>query len=422
MQLDGQLVKQIVKLMRVNRRQSGPFTYTVPSPDSYPYQWFWDSCFHAVILSHFDVSSAKHELLSLVHWQFKNGMIPHMIYWPGLEKGGQFPTIEGKHYQSIHWGKRHTSSLIQPPMLAYAAWRIYLVDGDREFLAGMLPPIHHLHNYLLRQRDPRHHHLVGLIHPDESGEDNSPRFDHALHMRSRQRIEENYRRRLRLIERYRTVRFVVARRMDRAHWVRDVPMNAILVENLRAEARIAEVLGDIHAAALALERAERVKQAMRTHMLSGCMMYSTYGLEYEPIRMKTWAIFAPLFAELLTRAEADELVRGHLLNKREFMTPYGVPTVAKSEPSFDPMGFWRGPTWMATNWFIYVGLRRYGFDEEAEAIARTSRELLGKSGFREQYHPVNGDGMGATNFTWGGLVIDMDSRGLRHRHQSHLPV
>ena len=41
------------------------FQYTVPDPIVYPYQWLWDSCYHAIVLSHFSVEDAQKELLSL---------------------------------------------------------------------------------------------------------------------------------------------------------------------------------------------------------------------------------------------------------------------------------------------------------------------------------------------------------------------
>ena len=62
---------------------------------------------------------------------------------------------------------------------------------------------------------------------------------------------------------------------------------------------------------------------------------------------------------------------------------------------------------MATNWFAYRGLKRYGFEEEAAIVAKQSRELVEQSGFREYYHPHTGVGLGAHDFTWGGLALDM---------------
>ena len=124
--------------------------------------------------------------------------------------------------------------------------------------------------------------------------------------------------------------------------------------------------------------------------------------------MKTWAIFAPLFAEILNRSEAKRLVEKHLLNPKEFWTNYPVPTVSIDEPSFDPKGFWRGTTWIAINWFIYKGLLNYGFSDIAKQIQQSSINLIEKSGFREYFNPLTGEGLGAKNFTWGGLVLDMD--------------
>lgn len=397
--MDKALAKQIKDLMAKNRRQTNDSVYTLPSTDSYPYQWLWDSCFHAIILSRFDTPMAKAEMLSLTHHQFSNGMLPHMVYWE-TTNDGSFP--------KIRWGRSHTSSITQPPMLAYAVWQIHCLSPDLEFLRSMQKTINRFHRYLLKYRDPRHHHLVGLIHPDESGEDNSPRFDSALTMVARQNIEENFQRRKVLIKRFRNYRFAIKNRMDRRHWVRDVPFNAILVRNLQAQASIAEALGDHAQHRWAKHQAEAVKQAMRTIMMdSDGVMYSTMGRNYQPIKIKTWAIFSPLFAKVLTKAEAEKLVHEHLENKYEFDAPYCVPTVALNEASFNPSGFWRGPIWMTTNWFIVKGLQAYGFDAQANKIIDQSLQLLKKSGFREQFNPLTGKGYGAHNFTWGCIVMDM---------------
>jgi glycogen debranching enzyme len=397
--MDKNLEQKIINIMTQNRRQTNGVTYTLPSPDSYPFQWLWDSCFHAIILSHFDAQSAKSEMLSLTHHQFSNGMLPHMVYWKN-SNANSFPRIR--------WGRSHTSSITQPPMLAYAAWQIHCLSPDLEFLQTMQGTIDRFHHYLLKYRDPRHHHLVGLVHPDESGEDNSPRFDKALTMVARQNIDENFKLRKILIKRFRNYHFAIKNRMDRRHWVRDVPFNAILVKNLHDQANIAEALGDKQQSKWATHQAKLVKNAMRNIMMDpDNIMHSTVGRNYELIDIKTWAIFAPLFANLLSDAEAKNLIHSYLENKSEFATQYSVPTVAISEPSFDPAGFWRGPVWMATNWFIVKGLQEYGFNRQADRIIAQSIELLKKSGFREQFDPLTGEGYGARNFTWGGLVMDM---------------
>jgi len=387
--------------MLKNRRHFGQHSYTVPSPTSYPFQWFWDSCFHAIILSYLDTAAAKAELLSLASKQFKNGMIPHMIYWEDPHKY-TFP--------SIPWGKHRTSSIVQPPMLAYATWAVHQKDPDKKFLSEMLPVIVKLHKYFLTIRDPYRHHLAGLVHPDESGEDNSPRFDSVLQLKPKQTIDANYHRRLILVNRYRIQQFRIKKHMEKFHWVRDVPTNAILTVNLLYESLIAGELHEFNQATWARQQSEEVAAAMRKYMLEGNVMWSTMGRNYHHIEVKTWAIFAPLFGNILTPEEAHRLVSGHLLNKKEFAARYSVPTVALNEPSFDPKGFWRGPIWMATNWFIYLGLLNYGYEREAAKILEDSLMLVTKHGLREQFNPLTGEPMGAYNFTWGGLVLDMLAR------------
>ena len=39
-----------------------PFAYTCPSPSHYPWQWYWDSCFAAIMWRHFDPTRSRREL------------------------------------------------------------------------------------------------------------------------------------------------------------------------------------------------------------------------------------------------------------------------------------------------------------------------------------------------------------------------
>lgn len=392
------LTQASLKLLLNNRRNAKNLQYTVPSPDSYPYQWLWDSCFHAIILSHSNTNDAKKEILTLVSRQFENGMIPHMIYW---DKRGptDFPVIE--------WGKKDTSTITQPPMVAYAVWAIYQKDKDKTFIKKVYPNLYHFYRYLLNERDPHENHLIGIMNPDESGEDNSPRFDKPLGLPPVHTLKENTKRRLNLVKQNIDCNFDAPFCMRNFFWVKDVPFNAIMVENLRLLSKIATNLGYREDADFFTKESENISLAMRKLMLKDNLFWSTFGESYQKIKIKTWAIFAPLFARILTQKEAKKLVEEHLLNPNQFWTKYPVPTVSLDEPSFDPKGFWRGPVWIAVNWFIYKGLLNYGFWDIAKQIKKSSVSLIEKSGFREQFNPFTGQGHGARNFTWGGLIVDM---------------
>ncbi|MEP6693421.1 MAG: hypothetical protein ABJB39_02120 [Chloroflexota bacterium] len=88
-----------------------------------------------------------------------------------------------------------------------------------------------------------------------------------------------------------------------------------------------------------------------------------------------------------------------------------MPSVAASEPSFDPgwltQTTWRGPTWINVNWYLYWGLRAHGFGEVASELARRTVAMQATGGIREFYDPRTAEGYGATDFGWSCLVLDL---------------
>ena len=196
--------------------------------------------------------------------------------------------------------------------------------------------------------------------------------------------------------------------MKNFFWVKDVPFNAIMVENLQRLVYIAEKLERGYDAEYFSRKRDAMIKAMRALMFEDGFYWSTFGENYQKIKVKTWAIFAPLFAKLLSRDEAEILVKNHLTNPKEFWCPYPISTVSVNEPSFNPKDMWRGPVWLAVNWFVYQGLKNYGYNEEAAALKEKSLALIAKNGFREYFNPLTGEGLGARDFTWGGLLLDMN--------------
>lgn len=69
---------------------------------------------------------------------------------------------------------------MQPPVHAIAVMKIYRASGDKQFVREIFPQLLAWHNYLYRERDPHHEHLVYVRHPWESGMDNAPSWDAAF--------------------------------------------------------------------------------------------------------------------------------------------------------------------------------------------------------------------------------------------------
>jgi hypothetical protein len=73
------------RVLRANwlegEREGLPFAYTKPSPRRYPWQWYWDSCFAAIVWRRFDPGRARAELETLLRAQRPDGFIGHTIFW-----------------------------------------------------------------------------------------------------------------------------------------------------------------------------------------------------------------------------------------------------------------------------------------------------------------------------------------------------
>jgi hypothetical protein len=406
-----QLLERVKEVMENNRRTKGKYKFTIPSPELYPFQWLWDSCFHAIILSHFDINAAKAELRSVVSSPLKCGMLPHIIYRTRPE---DVPQLWGREQRgdiiTSTWGVLGTSSITQPTLLAFTLRKLYDQDQDRSLLKDIYPILRKHFIFLDRERTvPSFGPLLAIINPDESGEDNSPRFDEALGLAPMHVPDAHLDARLGLMKHFTDCQFKVNTCMQKFFSVIDLPFNVLYAEDLEHLAYLAEVLRQTEDARMFSARAVATRKAIIQHLYRDKQFQSYDATNQMHIKVNTWAKFMPLYGGLITKKAARELIFTELLNPDKFGTEFPVPTTSVSEPAFDPInGFWRGPTWMAPNWFIYHGLKRYGFTTHAENIKTKSIALIEQSGFREQYNPLTGEGQGGTNFTWGGLVLDMN--------------
>jgi glycogen debranching enzyme len=83
-----------------------------------------------------------------------------------------------------------------------------------------------------------------------------------------------------------------------------------------------------------------------------------------------------LWSGIVDKSKAKAVV-GHLMSDRLF-SGWGIRTLAEGESRYNPIGYHNGTIWPFDNSFIAWGLRRYGFKEEAAAVAAG---ILDASGF-----------------------------------------
>ena len=74
-----------------------------------------------------------------------------------------------------------------------------------------------------------------------------------------------------------------------------------------------------------------------------------------------------LWSGIVDKEKAESCVR-HLMSDRLF-SGWGIRTMAEGEGGYNPLGYHVGTVWPHDNSIIALGLRRYGYDEEAARIA-----------------------------------------------------
>jgi len=356
------------------------FAYTRPSPGHYPWQWFWDSCFAAMVWRRFDELKARTELETLLAAQRDDGFIGHTIFWGGPPTGFRRIT-----YNVLSRNDAMTSS-IQPPVLAWA-WRIAVGDPAE------VPGIARQHEWLAANRDLDGDGLIWLVQPDESGLDDSPQFDPIWRSRC-----------------HSLPGFVLLVRRNRR-----------LGYDMR---RIVQAGGPVCCEVMTNVLYGLSKLALGDPSLTPTIVARLYdedsGLFWPIARPAitsrpplTWAALSPLALPDLPEHIGRRLVEEHLLDPERFWLPFPVPSVSAADPTFSVHDtafgirrYWRGPTWINAAWLVWLGMVRLGYDEEAGELARRLADLVGASGLREYYDPHTGAGMGTMSFAWSTLALE----------------
>jgi hypothetical protein len=202
------LIKACEEVLQANWREG----HTIPAEGLYPHQWLWDSCFIAIGLRHISTTKAQTELRNLLRGQWANGMLPHMIF-ADTDKHSKDRKIWQSWRNPNSPDNLNTSGMTQPPMLAEAIIRVgeklTLVDR-RSWYQDMYPALLSYHEWLYAERDPHEEGLMLLIHPWESGLDNSPIWTEQLYTHSKPTW-------ITLVEKTRIDKFVLLFRRDTQH-------------------------------------------------------------------------------------------------------------------------------------------------------------------------------------------------------------
>jgi mannosylglycerate hydrolase len=405
---------------------------TSPSRRLYPHQWSWDAACIAMGQASWNQGRADTELRSLFAGQWRNGLLPHIVFTDGARyfPGPEFWQAE----RSLDAPKvPQTSGIVQPPIHATAVLEVYRRGPDRSrarvLLEDLQPKLAAWHGYLYRERTREDSELVEIWHPWESGMDNSPLWDDALGRISlvpeqipeyrrvdvdvadaaERPTDEEYDRYTYLVGLYRELYYDPAAIRDATPFaLRPALFNALLVQGDLDLAEISGIVGR--------PSDEYRERASKTASEIDTTLWDDEGAVYADVDVRTGGFvparsaagLAPLLAGVPDGARAARVVERLADSRVAVGEDFAVTSQAPAEPGFQPTRYWRGPIWPILNWVLQRGLDRYGYTAHAGQVRRAMLDLADRSGFWEHYSPVTGRGHGGADFAWtAGLTLDL---------------
>jgi alpha,alpha-trehalase len=416
------LDQQAIDILRANDRGG----FTIPTSRLYPYQWNWDSAFAALGFATFDRDRAWREIETLFEGQWEDGMIPHILfrrddpdYFPGpaVWRTGTTPPSSG-----------HS----QPPVVATIVREIVDSGGDADQRRGqaLFDKILAYHRWFHRFRDPGQTGVVGIVHPWESGRDNSADWDEALaavpvppdlgsyQRRDTAHIDAAERPKQAQYDRFLSiVKFGREAGWDHLEMARNGPFRVadpgvqfILMRADRDLLALAERFGGgtgdgEHEAVVReiegwIERSEAGSTALWNEDVGAfCARDLKTGRFADAITSASPLAF---YAGAGT-AEQRKRLAVHV-SRIVGEVAYAFPSLDPADPRFEPKRYWLGPVWFVLNYMIGRGLTETGHQDLSRRIRNDTARLIEKSGFYEYFHPLTGEGCGGGDFSWTAAI------------------
>jgi len=326
-----------------------------PSMIHYVGVWQWDAYFHALAYRHLDMHLAQDQIRILLDHQREDGMIPDAVHDEGAVTHLNFPV---------------DADVTKPPLLAWAAWKLYEQGNDREFLNEIYEPIVRWNDWWFEKNDLDGNGLCEYHHPFSSGLDDSPLWDDGVPVES-------------------------------------PDLNTYLYLQQDCLSKIARVIGLDSDAEIWQKRAQAMAQRMIdvTWDANAGLFWATRN--GSRVNVRTPFNLFPLITGQMPFDIAARLV-AHLTDEHQFWSRYPVPSVAMDDPKYDPNQMWRGPTWVNVNYLLIEGLQRSGYPDLARELRKRTLELIcGQDDIYEYYHPESGENPpnAASTFGWSSAVF-----------------
>lgn len=364
--------------------------HTYPHTSTYAHQWLWDSCFAVICWDELNErEKALTELSNALSGQFNDGFVPHIRYArPNFRRGP----------------RSDVSSFTQPPIYAHAA---RVLSKHITMPSDLIERIGRALDWLWNKRRTSDG-LLFLVHPWESGADDSPRWDSWIaarhHLGNWRRVHWN-----RAQWTFFDWQLVKAARFDEhgeavGSSVFECAPAAFNALASHAAFEYAAITGDVSWDERARELSSIIDESMWCEDKGlWCDIPIVGGGDSAGVATLD-GVLGALVTEDQYRAKRS-LER--LVDEKYFAAPYGLAYVARQDRSYKPDGYWRGSAWMQMNYLARLAALRWQRHDICDAISRMSLDAVARSQFAEHWNPETGEGHGAIPLTWSALVVKM---------------
>ena len=362
------LIKRAKKILLGNRREN----YTLPTNNKlYPAQWNWDSAFISLGYSYFNIELAIQELETLIDGQWKDGMVPHILFHDKNTK--YFPN----HTVWNCGNKIASSGITQPPILVSVLKQILdnnkINKEQKNKVKKLIKKIKKYLEWFIKFRDPKNTGLVSILHPWESGYDNSAIWDEPM---SKIQVEKNlkYKRGdIKVVnaeqrpldedyDRYVTIKNHFKRnnynpkkiyKISQFNVV-DIGFNSIF---LRALKDLVILLKNFEQnfSNLTTYIKKSEKKLIKLYNSKKDTFQNYDVRNKKKINVPSITNFFILYADLKDELFNKNVIKS--LKKYNKGNKYIFSSIKPDHKSFEEKRYWRGPIWINCNWIIYQGLK-----------------------------------------------------------------
>ncbi|WP_396658728.1 amylo-alpha-1,6-glucosidase [Microbacterium oxydans] len=348
----------------------------VPSKIGYVGLWQWDAYFIAVGLRHGDPELAREQLDLAFRFAQSDGQLPDVVHELGvLATSDDLPESDRANLRRAGSQIADPSApvpLTKPPLAAWALRKVLEAEVAPDYARTQLARIVRSQDWWFAGSDLDHDGMPEYGHPYSSGLDDSPIFDGPL---------------------------PTAAPDLGAYLVRQDRELASLLERYEPDADVSRFR----------ERAEATQELLLRMWDPERARFLAFG-GGEVQLSDTVVGLMPLLTGTLPTSIAEAL-RAAVDDPERFRLPWGLPTVAASDPDFSDERMWRGPVWVNTSTLIADGLEASGYAERARELReQTVALVIHGGGPHEYFNPRTGQKArtATTAFGWSAaLFIDL---------------